>query len=134
MNMQALTRTNNCVFALTYHMVLVTKRRRPVLTGTMIDQARGIASERCAARDGRLIELNREPDHLHLLVSLPPTTALAEFANALKTSTSRLLRRDHPALRRLGGALWSPSYFVSHCGGASLETVKEYVRAQSRPN
>jgi hypothetical protein len=60
MNMQALTRTNNCVFALTYHMVLVTKRLRPVLTGAMIDQARGIATERCAARGGRLIELNGE--------------------------------------------------------------------------
>jgi putative transposase len=101
MNMQAFTRTNNCVFALTYHMVLVTKRRRPVLTGGMIDQARGIATERCAAHDGHLIELNGEADHLHMLVSLPPTTALAEFANALKTSTSRLLRRDHPGLRPL---------------------------------
>jgi putative transposase len=115
-------------------MFLVTKRRRPVLTGAMIDQARGIASDRCAARAGRLIEMNGEEDHLNLLVSLPPTTALAEFANALKTSTSRLLRRDFPSLRRIGGALWSPSYFVRNCGGASLETVKEYVRAQSRPD
>lgn len=134
MNMQAFSRTANCVFALTYHMVLVTKRRRPVLSGLMIDQARDIATERCEVRGGRLVEFGGEADHLHLLVSLPPTVALAEFANALKTSTSRLLRRDHPGLRRMGGALWSPSYFVSSCGGASLETVKDYVRSQERPD
>ncbi|PZO72208.1 MAG: IS200/IS605 family transposase, partial [Mesorhizobium amorphae] len=53
---------------------------------------------------------------------------------AAKTSTSRRLRRDHPELRRLGDALWSPSYFVASCGGASLETVKGYVRSQERPD
>lgn len=84
-------------------------------------------------RGGRLVEFGAEADHLHLLVSLPPTAALAEFANALKTSTSRLLRRDHPGLLRMGGALWSPSYFVSSCGVASLETIKDYVRSQERP-
>ena len=134
MNMQAFSRINNCVFALSYHMVLVTKRRRPVLTGAMIDQARAIAAERCEVRGGRLVEFGGEADHLHLLIALPPAVALAEFVNALKTSTSRLLRRDHPGLRRMGGALWSPSYFVCSCGGASLETVREYVRSQERPD
>ena len=134
MNMQAFSRTNNCVFALSYHRVLVTKRRRPVLTGAMIDQARPIAAERCEVRGGRLVEFGGEADHLHLLIALPPAVALAEFVNALKTSTSRLLRRDHPGLRRIGGALWSPSYFVCSCGGASLETVREYVRSQERPD
>ena len=134
MTMQAYTRTNNCVFSLTYHMVLVTKRRRPVLTAEMIDAARAIAVLRCEGRDGRLVEFGGEADHLHLIVQLPPAEAVAIFANALKTSTSRLLRRDFPALRKMGDALWSPSYFVCSCGGASLETVKEYVRAQDRPD
>lgn len=75
-----------------------------------------------------------EADHIHILVALPPTVALSEFANAAKTSTSRRLRRDFPTLRRLGNALWSPSYFVCSCGGASLETVKHYVRSQQRPD
>lgn len=131
---QAYTRTNNCVFALTYHMVLVVKRRGPVLTGAMLDAAREVLAERCATRGGRLIEFGGEADHLHMLVALPPTEALANFANAAKTGTSRRLRRDFPALKRLGPALWSPSYFVSSCGGASLETVKDYVRAQERPD
>jgi putative transposase len=134
MHEQAYTHTNNCVFSLTYHMVLVTKRRQPVLTAAMLEAAERILRERCATRGGRLVEFGGEADHLHMLVSLPPTAMLADFANAAKTSTSRLLRRDHPKLKRIGPALWSPSYFVCSCGGASLETVREYVRAQERPD
>ena len=134
MNMQAFTRTNNCVFSLTYHMVLVTKRRRPVLTGAMIDTARSIAHERCNVRAGELVAFGGEADHLHLLFRLPPAESLADFANAMKTNSSRLLRRDFPQLKRMGSALWSPSYFVCSCGGASLETVKDYVRSQERPD
>ena len=134
MSKQALTRTNNCVFALTYDMVLVVKRRRAALTSAMLDTAREVLEERCATRGGQLLEFGGETDHLHLLLSLPPACALADFANAAKTATSRRLRRDFPQLRRLGAALWSPSYFVCSCGGASLETVKEYVRSQEPPD
>ena len=115
-------------------MVLVVKRRRAVLTAAMLDAAREVISERCATRGGRLVEFASEADHLHMLVALPPTEALADFANAAKTGTSRRLPRDFPALKWLGPALWSPSYFVCSCGGASLETVNEYVRAQERPD
>jgi putative transposase len=134
MNIQEFSQTNNCVFSLTYHMVLVVKRRRPALTGPMIDRIRLIAQARCEARGGHLVELGGEVDHVHLLFQLPPTEGLADFANALKTNSSRLLRRDYPQLKRLGSALWSPSYFVCTCGGGSLEAVKEYVRSQERPD
>ena len=133
MTYQEINRTNNCVFILTYHLVLVTKRRRGVLTGEMLTAAEAAIRERCETRGGALVEFGGEEDHLHVLVSLPPAVALADFVNAVKTSTSRRLRRDFPALKRMGDALWSPSYFVCTCGGASLETVREYVRSQERP-
>lgn len=58
------------------------------------------AKERCEAWGGRLLEVNGEADHIHLLLELPPTATLADFVNALKTGTSRRLRnefRDHMA-------------------------------------
>lgn len=134
MDFQGYTRTNNCVFSLHYHLVLVVKYRRNVLTAPMIASAEAAARERCESRGGRLEEFSAEADHMHMLVALPPAEALASFVNALKTSASRRLRRDFPQLKRLGGALWSPSYFVASCGGAPLETIKEYVRAQERPD
>lgn len=134
MTKQDYTRTNNCVYSLTYHMVLVVKWRRNVLTSDMLDAARAVLTDRCKARDGSLLAFGGESDHLYMLVSLPPTASLADFANAAKTGTSRLLRRDFPQLKRLGEGLWSPSYFVCSCGGVSLETVREYVQAQKRPD
>ena len=43
---------------------------------------------------GELSECNGEADHVHLLLSLPPTVALSDFVNALKTGTSRRLRAE----------------------------------------
>ena len=127
---------NNCVYALHYHLVLVTKRRRPVLTGPMLEAAEAAIRERCTLRGGQLEEFGAEADHIHALLSLslPPAATLAEFVNAVKTTTSRRLRRDFPQLRRLGDALWSPSYFIASAGGAPLDRIKDYVRAQDRPD
>lgn len=131
---QDMTHTNNCVYALHYHLVLVTKRRRQVLTGPMLESAEVAIRERCLRRDGTLEEFGAEADHIHALVSLPPAASLAEFVNAVKTTTSRRLRRDFPQLRRIGDALWSPSYFIASAGGAPLDRIKEYVQSQDRPD
>lgn len=133
MSDQAYHHSNNCVYALRYHMVLVVRYRRKVLTAPMLDTARASIEERCASHGGALLEFGAEADHLHLLISLPPQVAVADFANAVKTNVSRRLRRDFPQLLDLGGALWSPSYFVATCGGAPLETIKTYIRSQERP-
>ena len=130
---QRLVHANNCVYALHYNLVLVVKRRREALTAPMLEAAEIAIRERCETRGGQLEEFGAEADHIHALVSLPPAATLAEFVNAVKTTTSRRLRRDFPELRRLGAGLWSPSYFIASCGGAPLDRIKEYVRSQERP-
>ena len=104
--------------------------RRPVLTGPILDAALIAIRERCDLRGGHLAEFCAEADHVHTLVSLPPAAVLAGFVNAVKTTTSRRLRRDFPELRRIGGALWSPSYLIASAGGAPLDRIKEYVRTR----
>lgn len=133
MEKQPLIHKNNCVFSLTYHMVLVVKRRRRLLTPEAFAAARVMTQARVDARGGRIVEFGGEADHLHLLVSLPPSEAIADFANAVKTSVSRRLRRDFPHIRNAGPALWSPSYFVCSCGHADADTVRDYIRAQTGP-
>ena len=58
--------------------------------------------------------------------------SVSVLVNALKGTSSRLLRKDRPdiAARYWQGVLWSPSYFVVSAGGAPLETIKRYVEAQ----
>jgi putative transposase len=81
-----------------------------------------------------MLECNGEPDHVHLLVTLPPATALSEFVNALKTGTSRRLRAEFPEeVDRWDSkpVLWSRSYCVMSVGGAPLEVLKRYIKGQT---
>jgi putative transposase len=128
---------SHCVFSLNYHLVIVTKYRKKCLTGEMLRVIETLVRERCAARDGQLIEMNGEADHVHLLVSFPPHIALSEFVNAVKTNTARLLRRDFGkelARHYRESVLWSRSYFAMTVGGAPIEVLRQYIENQDRPD
>ena len=130
---QQLKTLHHCVYNLHYHLVLVTKYRRKCLTLAMRDHLKGTCTSILEKWGGTLLECNGEPDHMHLLLELPPTVDLARFVNNLKTVSSRLLRRDYgPALRRWykQPVLWSRSYCVLSCGGAPLSVLKQYIEQQ----
>jgi putative transposase len=126
----------HCVYALTYHLVLVTKYRRPCITRPMLDTLQDIVAQRCKDWGGELIEFNGESDHVHALVSLPPNLDLSRFVNNLKTTSSRLVRREFAEeLRRVyrKPVFWSRSYCIISCGGAPLSVIKQYVEQQKAP-
>ena len=132
-----INKLHHCVYALQYHLVLVTKYRKKCLTSAMLREFKVQAEERCAAWSGKLLQANGESDHVHLLIELPPSAALADFVNALKTGTSRRLRSEFA--EHLSGyyskpVLWSRSYCVLSCGGAPLEVIKQYIEQQDRPD
>jgi putative transposase len=83
-----------------------------------------------------VIEINGEADHIHLLIDYPPSLSISFIAGRLKGTTSRVLFQEHGNhLRRQlwGGHLWTPSYFASSTGGATLDVVKRYISNQNRP-
>ena len=126
----------HCVYALHYHLVMVIKYRRKYITAPMLDRFREIAALRCEGRCGKLIKVNGEADHVHLLVSLPPNLDLSRFVNNLKTTTSRLLRKEFAAhVNRVyrKPVLWSRSYCILSCGGAPLSVIKQYIEQQAAP-
>ena len=134
--MQELPANYKAVFRLVYHLVLVTKSRRKVFTGVMIDRAGAILSDLCVAWEGKLVECSGEADHLHALVDMPPSVRVSDLVNNLKTVTSRRLRAEFPAVRAAYGdkaVLWSPSYCVVSAGGAPLAVIKRYIEGQQRP-
>jgi putative transposase len=133
MDKQRLWSTHHAVFALYFHLILVTKYRRRVLSEAMRDRARSIADQIARAFEGELHECNGEADHVHLLVSLPPRVAPSTFVGNLKTVLSRRLRSEFPGLRgayRGKAVLWSPSYFLVSAGGAPLDVLKTYIEHQ----
>lgn len=127
------TKGAHSVYSMTYHVVLVTKYRRPVMT----EEMRAAAKERVAyllkLYDGRVIEMKGEPDHLHILFSVPPAKAPAVVIATLKTQLSKFFKAEYPEqVKRYlwKDAFWSSSYFVSTTGGVSNETLEAYIRDQ----
>jgi putative transposase len=125
----------HCVFNLHVHLVFVAKYRRRVFDAQAIESLRGIFTNVCTDFDARLIEMDGEEDHVHLLVNYPPKVAVSNLVNSLKGVSSRLLRLERPNIcnRYWKGVLWSPSYFASSCGGAPISIVRQYIEQQKTP-
>lgn len=136
MQQHQIKRLYHCSYALSYHFVFVTKYRRRCLSKAMLDRLREIVLALCERWDGRLVEMNGEADHLHLLLELNPKASPAITANNLKTVTSRLLRKEFgQELAKVyrQRVLWSRSYFVASCGGAPLAVIRQYIEQQEQP-
>ena len=117
---------------LVVHLVCVTKYRCKVFDDPAIEWLQTHCAKVCSTMGAQLMALDGQDDHAHLLIEYPPKLSVSVMVNALKGTSSRLLRRDRPdiASKYWKGVLWSPSYFVVSAGGAPLETIKAYVEAQ----
>jgi putative transposase len=126
-------RGRTVVYSLSYHLVFVTKYRRSPITKRVREFLKEVFSEVCTDFGGTLDEMDGGANHLHLLVSMPPKVAPAKLVNSLKGVSSRHVRRQRfPEVRQAlwGEHFWSPSYFVSSTGGATLSKVKAYIQNQ----
>ncbi|MGH9918222.1 MAG: IS200/IS605 family transposase [Nitrososphaerales archaeon] len=121
--------TNKTVYSAKYHVIWCPKYRRRVLVGRIESRLKELIFEVVAEAGGEVIEVEVMPDHVHLLVEVPPPVPLSKLVQKLKGRSARVLRTEFPALGRLP-ALWSPSWFVSPVGGALLEVVRRCVENQ----
>ena len=124
--------TGNAVFKLCYHLVIITKYRRKALSKRIIADIHGIISVICLKQQCRVLELNGEADHIHILFETMPTTNLCKLVNVIKTVTSRVIRKRYglKSLSRNKKVLWSPSYFIASCGEVKIEVLKRYIQNQ----
>lgn len=102
----------------------------------MLEMLQDILAQRCTDWGGELLDFKGEADHVHILMSLPPNLDLSRFVNNVKTTSSRLVRREFGnQLRRVyrKPAFWSRAYCIISCGGAPLSVIKQYVEQQNAP-
>ena len=82
---------------------------------------------------GDILESNGEPDHRHFLITCPPAVCPSTLVGAIKTATSRVLRREFAEHLRpfyWKPVFWSPSYCLVSAGGAPREIIKRYIQDQ----
>ena len=126
------TNRHSC-FLLQYHMVLVTKYRKPALTGKIKDNVYNTIRTIFDERGYNILGLNGEADHVHILFEAGPDIAPMELANVVKTKTARFVRRDLPdEVARIywKPVFWTDSYFVTTVGTNSLAVVQDYIKNQ----
>lgn len=127
-----LARNNHSVHLLYYHLVLVTKYRRKVITKEIADELVSMLNEQLENNGNQLIEFGYEADHIHVLFRSTPQTELTKLINAYKSSSSRIIKKNHPDIKKKlwKEFFWSRSYCLLTTGGATLDTIKKYVERQ----
>jgi putative transposase len=130
--MQELRRGRYSVSRLIVNLVCVTKYRNRIFDDSAVQWLQRHCTKVCETMDARLIVLEGESDHIHLLIEYPPKLSISVLVNAIKGTPSRLLHKERPdlAARYLRGVLWSPSYFAVSAGGAPTGRIKQYIEAQ----
>lgn len=130
--MQEFNRGRHSVSKLVVHLVFVTKYRRKLFDDQAIEFLKDQIKRACGKLDCKLIAVDGEADHLHVMLAFPPKLSISVIVNALKGSSSYTLRNARPdiAKRYWKGVLWTPSYFAVSVGGAPLAVVKAYVESQ----
>ena len=120
---------SHTVFDLQYHMVWVTKYRFQVLKGDIAIRARDLIRQICMSRDIAIVKGHVSADHVHLLVSCPPSLSPAKVIQYLKGVSSRKLQDEfsHLKKRYWGQHLWARGYFCATVGAVTQEQLQAYI-------
>lgn len=117
-----------------YHLVWITKYRKKVLQGDIGYRLREIIRQICNTEKVHILKGAVGPDHVHLMLEIPPYMAVSRIVQHLKGESSRKLQMEFPQLRKQfwGQHFWQIGYFVSTTGSVNEKTVREYIAEQGK--
>jgi putative transposase len=114
----------------TYHIIFVPKRRRKVLYGELRRQLGPILRELARQKECEILEGHLRPDHVHIVMRIPPKYAVSAVIGFLKGKSAIAIARLQGKERNFTGEhFWARGYAVSTVG-FELEAVQRYVREQ----
>ena len=114
------------------HIVFHTKFNRPMLANYIGIKAKTIICDILKDFNCDAIEINVQPNHVHLLFSYPPTIAPSDVVKRVKNMSSTSLRRQFPELvKRCPKALWS-SYVHHMSVGHDIKSIRRYIKTQNK--
>ena len=114
-----------------YHIVFAPKYRRQVIYGKIKTDIGAILRKLCEYKGVAILEANLCPDHIHMLVSIPPKISVAQFVGYLKGKSSLMIFDRHANLKYKYGnrQFWCKGYFVDTVG-RNKEAIEKYIREQ----
>ena len=119
-------------FDIKYHFVWTTKYRKAVLVGQVAVRLRDLVREICRTNEIEILQGAVSKDHVHVLLSCPPTLSPSKIMQYIKGKSSRKLMMEFAHIQKMfwGRHLWARGYFVATSGNVTDEVIKEYIRLQ----
>ena len=114
-----------------YHVVFIPKMRRKTLYGELRKHLGGVFRELARQRESRIEEGHLMPDHVHMMISIPPKYSVSQVVGYIKGKSAIHLARTYGEKRRnfVGQHFWARGYFVSTVG-RDEEVIRQYIRHQ----
>ena len=114
-----------------YHIVFAPKYRRQVVYGQLKADIGKILRTLCEEKKVNIIEAEACPDHIHMLVEIPPNISVAQFMGYLKGKSSLMIFDRHANLKYKyeNRHFWCRGYYVDTVG-KNKKAIEEYIRNQ----
>jgi len=114
-----------------YHIVFAPKYRRKVVYGQIKADIGEIIRKLCKQMKVEIIEAEACPDHIHMLVSIPPYMSVAQFVGTLKSKSALMIFDRHANLKYKyeSRSFWCRGYYVDTVG-KNEKVIKEYIKNQ----
>jgi len=123
--------TDHSKYRCQYHIVFAPKYRRKEIYGKLRKDIGEILRKLCEQKGAEIIEAEACPDHIHMLVSVPPYISIAQLMGYLKGKSSLMIFDRHANLKYKYGSrnFWCRGYFVDTVG-QNRKMIAEYIRNQ----
>ncbi|WP_337982998.1 IS200/IS605 family transposase [Lysinibacillus sp. C5.1] len=114
-----------------YHIVFAPKYRRQIIYGQIKVDVGRILRQLCERKEVEIIEATACPDHIHMLVSIPPKLSVSSFVGYLKGKSSLMIFDRHANLKYKYGnrKFWCRGYYVDTVG-RNRKIIQEYIKNQ----
>jgi putative transposase len=116
-----------------YHIVWIPKYRKKVLYGQLRKYLGEVLRDLAQQKESKVWEGHLMPDHIHILVSIPPKYAVAKVVGYIKGKSAIYIARNFGHRRKnfTGEKFWARGYFVTTCGKDD-EEIREYIKHQEQ--
>ena len=131
--MDTLASLNHSVWDCKYHVVFIPKCRRRTLYGELRRHLGEVFRQLALQKESRIDEGHLLPDHVHMLIAIPPKYAVAQVVGFIKGKSAIHLARVYGEQKRnfVGQHFWARGYFVSTVG-RDERLIREYIRKQEQ--
>ena len=124
-----INKTAHSTYRCEYHIVFAPKYRRQIVYGQIKKDIGEIIRKLCNEKKVEIIEAEACPNHIHMLVSIPPYLSIAQFVGFLKSKSTLMIFDRHANLKYKYGSrsFWCRGYYVDTVG-KNERIIQEYIK------